>query len=291
MTEGVDLDQGFYRSATLVGFMTILMWPLLAALTVATGAVPPFQLAAVCFAIGGALGLIWTGIRGELRLLTGQPLSVWLHGVGGYFWLSLFLFHRVTSRLTGRRQPYRLSLAAADRIIFCRVAGSPIEGAPRCQCCVGIRRCGSNRAWPGQGANHHRASRLSGCWCLCAHLVCLLGQQSNFFKSAYRSCHWVLFGQQLFGRNLPSAVRGDFVAPDSARLVGRAGVRGRAGRSGIFCLGLWLQARRPSGSWRWRVSGAAFIHRSLACLGAQVTSVIDHSRCLFDHRRRDDRST
>ena len=39
MAEGVDLDQGFYRSATLVGFTAILMWPLLAALTVATGAV------------------------------------------------------------------------------------------------------------------------------------------------------------------------------------------------------------------------------------------------------------
>jgi len=92
MAEGVDLDQGFYRSATLVGFTAILMWSLLAALTVATGAVPPFQLAAVCFAIGGALGLIWTGIRGELRLLTGQPLSVWLHGVGGIFGYHFFYF-------------------------------------------------------------------------------------------------------------------------------------------------------------------------------------------------------
>ena len=92
MTEGVDLDQGFYRSATLIGFTAILMWSLLAALTVATGAVPPFQLAAVCFAIGGALGLIWTSIRGELRLLTGQPLSVWLHGIGGIFGYHFFYF-------------------------------------------------------------------------------------------------------------------------------------------------------------------------------------------------------
>ena len=92
MAEGVDLDQGFYRRATLTGFMAILMWSLLAALTVATGAVPPFQLAAVCFAIGGALGLIWTSIRGELRLLTGQPLSVWLHGVGGIFGYHFLYF-------------------------------------------------------------------------------------------------------------------------------------------------------------------------------------------------------
>ena len=150
MAEGVDLDQGFYRSATLAGFTAILMWSLLAALTVATGAVPPFQLAAVCFAIGGALGLTWASIRGELRLLTGQPLSVWLHGVGGIFRFHFF-FHSVTSRLTGGSQPYRLFLAAADRIILCGVAGPPIEGTPCCGRCVGTRRCCCNRAWLGAG--------------------------------------------------------------------------------------------------------------------------------------------
>ncbi len=288
MAEGADLDQDLYRSATLVGFMAILMWSLLAALTVATGAVPPFQLAAVCFAIGGALGLIWTGIRGELGLLTGQPLSVWLHGVGGIFGYHFFLLHSATSRLTSGSQPYRLSLAVADRIILCGVTGPPIEGTPRCRCCVGARRCGCNRTWPGQGANHHRASRLSGCGCLRTHLVCLLGQQSNFFKSVYQSCHRVLPGQQYSGWYLSLVVRADPVAADSTRLVGGAGAGGGAGRSGIFCLGLWLQAGRSSGSWCWRLSGAAFIHRGLTGSGTGVTPAIDHPRRLFDHRRRDD---
>ena len=39
--------------ATLIGFSAILMWSLLALLTVAAGTVPAFQLAAMTFAIGG----------------------------------------------------------------------------------------------------------------------------------------------------------------------------------------------------------------------------------------------
>ena len=36
--------------------MAILLWSLLSLLTVASGAVPPFQLAAMTFSIGGTLG-------------------------------------------------------------------------------------------------------------------------------------------------------------------------------------------------------------------------------------------
>jgi drug/metabolite transporter (DMT)-like permease len=70
--------------ATLLGFAAILMWSLLALLTVATGEVPPFQLAAMTFTVGGAIGLVWmaaTNAWGALR----QPLPVWALGVGGLF--------------------------------------------------------------------------------------------------------------------------------------------------------------------------------------------------------------
>ena len=40
------------RTATLIGLTAILMWSLLAVLTVATGRIPAFQLAAMTFAIG-----------------------------------------------------------------------------------------------------------------------------------------------------------------------------------------------------------------------------------------------
>ena len=42
--------------ATLIGFSAVLMWALLALFTAASGTVPPFQLSAMCFAIGAAIG-------------------------------------------------------------------------------------------------------------------------------------------------------------------------------------------------------------------------------------------
>ena len=45
------------RTATLIGLTAILMWSLLAVLTVATGKIPAFQLAAMTFAIGALVGI------------------------------------------------------------------------------------------------------------------------------------------------------------------------------------------------------------------------------------------
>ncbi|MGP8123739.1 MAG: DMT family transporter [Xanthobacteraceae bacterium] len=72
-------------AATLIGLAAILMWSLLAALTVATGKIPAFQLAAMTFTIGGAVGsLTWIWRRGAVRALRQPPLA-WLVGVGGLF--------------------------------------------------------------------------------------------------------------------------------------------------------------------------------------------------------------
>jgi drug/metabolite transporter (DMT)-like permease len=71
--------------ATLIGFSAILMWSFLAVLTVASGRVPPFQLAALTFAIGGAVGAAsWLVRRGAAKALR-QPAEVWGLGVGGLF--------------------------------------------------------------------------------------------------------------------------------------------------------------------------------------------------------------
>lgn len=71
--------------ATLIGFTAILMWSLLSLLTVASGTVPPFQLAAMTFAVGGALGAAtWPFRPGAARALK-QPWQVWALGVGGLF--------------------------------------------------------------------------------------------------------------------------------------------------------------------------------------------------------------
>jgi len=73
------------RTATLIGLTAILMWSLLAVLTVATGRVPAFQLAAMTFAIGAlAASLSWIWRPGAVRALK-QPPIVWIVGVGGLF--------------------------------------------------------------------------------------------------------------------------------------------------------------------------------------------------------------
>ncbi|RDV03837.1 aromatic amino acid exporter YddG [Undibacter mobilis] len=71
-------------NATLIGFSAILMWSLLALLTVASGAVPPFQLAAMTFAIGGAIGAVWVTWSGSWSALRQGPRA-WALGVGGLF--------------------------------------------------------------------------------------------------------------------------------------------------------------------------------------------------------------
>ena len=73
------------RTATLIGLTAILMWSLLAAMTVATGTIPAFQLAAMTFAIGALVGALgWIGRPDAAKSLR-QPLPVWLVGVGGLF--------------------------------------------------------------------------------------------------------------------------------------------------------------------------------------------------------------
>jgi drug/metabolite transporter (DMT)-like permease len=74
-----------YRRATLIGFTAILMWSSLALFTAASGRVPPFQLAAMTFAIGGGLGALSFLFRPRAIGALRQPLPVWALGVGGLF--------------------------------------------------------------------------------------------------------------------------------------------------------------------------------------------------------------
>ena len=73
-----------YSSATRIGLTAILLWSGLALLTAASGTMPAFQLAAITFAIGGALGICYAIWQGRLSALR-QPWPVWLLGAGGLF--------------------------------------------------------------------------------------------------------------------------------------------------------------------------------------------------------------
>jgi drug/metabolite transporter (DMT)-like permease len=70
--------------ATLIGFGAIGLWSVLALMTAASGEMPPFELAAITFAIGGSAGLLYVIARSRLSALA-QPWPVWLVGVGGLF--------------------------------------------------------------------------------------------------------------------------------------------------------------------------------------------------------------
>jgi drug/metabolite transporter (DMT)-like permease len=73
------------RAATLVGLSAVLLWSTLATLTAASGTMPPFELLAITFAIGGLAGVaLWTIRPKAIRALR-QPWPVWLLGVGGLF--------------------------------------------------------------------------------------------------------------------------------------------------------------------------------------------------------------
>ncbi|MEL6452206.1 MAG: EamA family transporter [Pseudomonadota bacterium] len=72
-------------TATLIGFIAVLLWGALALLTVGSAPTPPFLLNAVCFGIGGTLGLIWTAASGGLGQLRAVPLHVYAIGTLGLF--------------------------------------------------------------------------------------------------------------------------------------------------------------------------------------------------------------
>ncbi len=79
-------DAGERRTAsTLIGFGAIVLWSALALMTAGSGAVPPFQLAAMTFLIGGGMGLASWAFRPGASQALRQPWPVWLLGVGGLF--------------------------------------------------------------------------------------------------------------------------------------------------------------------------------------------------------------
>ncbi len=78
--------------ATLIGFSAVLMWALLALLTIGTAPVPPLQLNAICFAIGGGIGLIWMARGAGFGVLRGVGWKVYAFGTVGLFGYHFLYF-------------------------------------------------------------------------------------------------------------------------------------------------------------------------------------------------------
>ena len=77
-------SDGARTRATLVGLGAVALWSSLAALTVLAGAVPPFQLTSMAFAVGTVVGLAYAWFSGQsLGALRYVPLGAWVLGLYG----------------------------------------------------------------------------------------------------------------------------------------------------------------------------------------------------------------
>lgn len=77
--------------ATLIGYSAVLMWSLLALFTIGSAPVPPLLLNAICFGIGGLIGLIWTARQG-FGVLRGVSWKVYAFGTIGLFGYHFLYF-------------------------------------------------------------------------------------------------------------------------------------------------------------------------------------------------------
>ena len=73
-----------YR-ATTIGFCAVILWAMLALFTVGSAPTPPLLLNALCFGLGGSLGLIWAAATGALSSLRQVPIKVYVFGTLGLF--------------------------------------------------------------------------------------------------------------------------------------------------------------------------------------------------------------
>jgi drug/metabolite transporter (DMT)-like permease len=81
------------RTATLVGFSAVVMWGLLAFLSKTAGDVPPLQLTAMSFLIGGICGIAtWPFRHNAPHVLFSQTWQVWALNVGSLFGCHLLYF-------------------------------------------------------------------------------------------------------------------------------------------------------------------------------------------------------
>ena len=79
--------------ATLIGFTAVLMWGLLAYLSKLASGLPPFQMMAMGFGIGGLVGVASWPFRPEARkVLLSQGWLVWVWNVAGLFGCHLVYF-------------------------------------------------------------------------------------------------------------------------------------------------------------------------------------------------------
>ena len=96
------------RNATFIGFTAVLMWAFLALFSTAAKTIPPFQLAAMSFFVGGILGAVTWPFRPQtLTMLRQQDWRLWTLGIA-----SLFGYHFIYFTAIRNAPPVEVSLIA-----------------------------------------------------------------------------------------------------------------------------------------------------------------------------------
>ena len=95
------------QSATLIGFVAIVTWAFLALLSTLAGPIPPFQLAAMTFLIGGLTGAASWLVRPSAIKSLRQPWPVWALGTAG-----LCIYHCLYFSAIQAAPPVEVSLIA-----------------------------------------------------------------------------------------------------------------------------------------------------------------------------------
>lgn len=104
--------------ATSAGCGALALWAFLALLSRLSAGVPPLQITAMGFTVGGLVGLAVVAATGRLALLR-QPPIAWMHGVGGLFgyhalyFIALALAPAVEANLINYLWPLLIVLLSA----------------------------------------------------------------------------------------------------------------------------------------------------------------------------------
>lgn len=80
------------RVATLMGLVAILLWALLALFTIGAASIPPLQLNAMTFAVGGTIGAVWLTVTGAWNKVRGVSWRVYAFGTAGLFGYHFLYF-------------------------------------------------------------------------------------------------------------------------------------------------------------------------------------------------------
>lgn len=117
------------QKATAIGSTAILMWALLALMTIGSAPVPPFLLNALCFGIGGAIGLVWIGFGagfGVLRQISWKVYAFGTIGLFGYHALYFTAFRIAPFAETGLIA-YLGPCSSCCFPAFCRASVRPLH--------------------------------------------------------------------------------------------------------------------------------------------------------------------